>query len=364
MMTPRQDHLAPSVPPENDLLRSLAQTATDNPSGMAGQAKRHGQWTSLTWGELHQRVASLGAGLAESGYGGRTVGLIGDDSIEWVEMYLALMACGSVVAPLALTTDTAQIRSWIERLRIEALACDSYSRLASIVDGFGTSPGPILEAMVWRPDRRVERSTGVRLMDGLRRTVDAGSLGSPPFYDELILQIDGSLQSPARQASFAAHVVALIDKSGSGSIVSLDSFGQAAARAAVLGGAVSTGRDFAILEPSGDLEIDLRQLRPAVIVVSARRFDAWADSVFTRLRAMSGLDRHLVHRWTRGLEGQRSCDLLSAAVSMRLRARLGLARCSVILTHSGPIRTRSMALLDALGVDRFSLNSIPEPAEE
>jgi AMP-binding enzyme len=323
----------------------------------ACRAKRRGEWHEIGWGELWDRAGQAASGFERAGYRGRRVGILGTDSLEWVVSYLGLARCGAICIPLPLLPDLTPVRQWMQAASVEVLACDSFSRLASIL---GAGDLDLAEAVVWWPDRRVGLSSGVRTLDDLEGTGPSPTAERASSFREVGVGTsgpDGSDRSLADLGAAAEALAAALHDDGRRPVVGLDSLGLSGTRHVVLGLALATGRPLGILEPGGDLETDLRELRPGIVVASARRLDMWAASVVARLGAASGIDRRIVGRWStsHGLDGA-TRNAGPGVVGRRLRTRLGLRDCAVVVSHGGPIGLPTRALIRALGIDHGLLH--------
>lgn len=82
--------------------------------------------------ELVGRMCALATMLRQSGVrGGDRVALIGANSIEWVEVYLATLAAGAVAVPLNPELRPADLKALVRHAGARHVYCDVHSRVAA-----------------------------------------------------------------------------------------------------------------------------------------------------------------------------------------------------------------------------------------
>ncbi|MBQ9941711.1 MAG: AMP-binding protein [Christensenellaceae bacterium] len=83
-----------------DFRHLLARSAKLYPSHTAFCEKRGRETVSVSYAEFWQQTQALGTAFLEAGFAGCRVGLVGENSIDWIRAYFALTCIGSVVVPL------------------------------------------------------------------------------------------------------------------------------------------------------------------------------------------------------------------------------------------------------------------------
>ncbi len=111
----------------NNLIGALLQRARRTPEQVV---LVHGE-RRVRLAELTGRMCALAAMLRQSGLrGGDCVALVGGNSIEWVEVYLATLAAGGVAVPLNPELRPTDLRALIEHAGARHVYCDSHNRVA------------------------------------------------------------------------------------------------------------------------------------------------------------------------------------------------------------------------------------------
>lgn len=93
-------------------------------------------YVNTTYKDFHDQIGYLGTALWELGYQGKRIGVIGENSYNWILSYFAI-ACGlGVVVPLDKLLQKEELQSLIERGDVSAIICDkkSSSMLKDIMD--------------------------------------------------------------------------------------------------------------------------------------------------------------------------------------------------------------------------------------
>ena len=107
------------------ILRQAARSHPDRPAlldvGTAGSAPRE-----LTYGELHERAATVAAALTRSGVGaGEHVAVVGENSAELVAGWFGCVYAGAAVVPLHVLSAPAELRFRIEHAGCKAVLFDA-----------------------------------------------------------------------------------------------------------------------------------------------------------------------------------------------------------------------------------------------
>ncbi len=76
-------------------------SALEEPNRIAIQSKKDGKWTEISYGELNNRIESLGARLIERGVGkGDRVTIILENGPEWPVIFFAVVSIGAIAVPI------------------------------------------------------------------------------------------------------------------------------------------------------------------------------------------------------------------------------------------------------------------------
>jgi len=75
----------------------------------------------MTYGEFHEKVMSIAAGLTEAGLSKKKIAIVGETCPEWVASYLAVLATGGVVIPLDKELSIDVIEGFMENVEADAL---------------------------------------------------------------------------------------------------------------------------------------------------------------------------------------------------------------------------------------------------
>ncbi len=88
------------------------------------EGNKETSYINTTYREFHDEIGYLGTALWELGYSGKRIGVIGENSYNWILSYFAT-ACGlGVVVPLDKLLQKEELKGLIERGEINAVFCD------------------------------------------------------------------------------------------------------------------------------------------------------------------------------------------------------------------------------------------------
>ncbi len=164
-----------------DLRVMVANAARRFPDRVAISYKedpRDRETLDVTYAELAERIRDIGTGLAMAGFRDRHIALIGENSLDWICVYLALMAIGAVVVPID-----------------KELAAGELADIARAADCTGAVVGASIAAKWADFDARVPDVTtrvclgqpvpdgAISLEDVRRRGREACLAGDTSFYD-------------------------------------------------------------------------------------------------------------------------------------------------------------------------------------
>ena len=125
----------------------------------------------------------------------------------------------------------------------------------------------------------------------------------------------------------------------------------------------------------GSLSITLKAVRPTHFIGVPRVWEKFAEAIKTKAKASpaTGLRRHLIDFAKRvgketnearqvGADGAvpRGYGVASALVYSKVRAALGLDRCTICFTGSAPIQTETLSFFASLGIDIYEMYGMSE----
>jgi len=103
-------------------LRSLLNAAADDFKDKDYlRYKRRGDIESISFASFRKAVNSVGTALFEAGLNGKTIGIIGETSPEWITTYYAAVTSGCIVVPLDKELSHKEIAAFIEKSRASAV---------------------------------------------------------------------------------------------------------------------------------------------------------------------------------------------------------------------------------------------------
>jgi long-chain acyl-CoA synthetase len=323
----------------------LREQARAKPSGVALRRKAFGIWEETTWAQLDERVARLALGFAGAGVSaGDAVGLVGDNTPDWIAVDLALQAVGArCVTPWpALAADA--LGDDLRRAGVELVVCgdeEQYDKLSGlrtiVVDDTGvddsTTLAEIAEAGAAEPLERYEALLAERGAD-----------------DEVCIAFEAAGERAAVAHTSgallaAAEAVASVTALAPGDRT-LCMLPLAALPARVLDvyAALVTGATVHVPESPASVPIDLAEVAPTALSASPRALELLRASVQVRAARSHGFKRRL-QRWARAHPGT-VAKVLVAKPAARL---LGLGSTRVIVCVGGPLTDAMRAFFRALG---------------
>lgn len=100
----------------------LVRTVEQFPQITAVKIKRNGDWFTLSYKELFQKVQSLAALLLRDGIGkGDRVGIIGKNSPEWIIAFFAISFAGAAIVPIDSRLEASEYRHIIKEAELKGI---------------------------------------------------------------------------------------------------------------------------------------------------------------------------------------------------------------------------------------------------
>ena len=270
----------------------LREQARAQPSGIALRRKALGIWEETTWAELDERVARLALGFAGAGVSaGDAVGLVGDNSPDWIAVDLALQAVGARCVTPWSTLAAEDLGGDLRRAGVELVICgdeEQFDKLSGlrtiIVDATGvddeTTLAQIAEAGAAEPLERYEALLAER------------------SADEEVCVVFEAAGERAAVAFTAAALVAAADAVASATALvpgdrtfCLLPLAALPARALDVYAALATGATVHVPESPASVPIDLAEVAPTVLSASPRALELLRASVQVRAARSHGFKR-------------------------------------------------------------------------
>lgn len=104
-----------------DMVDGLTQGREDKPA--ISWFTRKGEQQGVTWGELHSDVLGLQAQLIHMGLVGKHIGLLGENSYEWLLAYFAATYCGAVAVCVDIEQPDETIAQMLRTADVDAVFC-------------------------------------------------------------------------------------------------------------------------------------------------------------------------------------------------------------------------------------------------
>jgi long-chain acyl-CoA synthetase len=90
-----------STRPVSDLQQMISGCVCEFPEREAFRVRKNRQeYYSITYKQFYNDLRALGNGLLEGEYGGKRIAVMGENSYEWVLVYLAAVNCNATIVPL------------------------------------------------------------------------------------------------------------------------------------------------------------------------------------------------------------------------------------------------------------------------
>jgi long-chain acyl-CoA synthetase len=97
-------------PSARNVPEMLLQRLDDNPEKEAFRFKRGGSWSSLTWGQVGERVRHIAAGLRELGLEpGQRAAILAGTRVDWILADLGILAAGGVTSTIYPASTPAEV---------------------------------------------------------------------------------------------------------------------------------------------------------------------------------------------------------------------------------------------------------------
>jgi long-chain acyl-CoA synthetase len=363
----------------------LAEHARARPDAVALLSKRRGIWRATTWPELLERTCRAAAGLEQLGVApGAAVGLVGENTPEWIVADLAVQALGARSVALPPQTSAPAIVRALAEARAEAVVCGDQEQVDLVVEAGAELPA-VRAIVVVNPmgttdydDPRLRAFAELEaaepidadrlwhaLGDGAATTLfSAGAHGDPRPAE-----LSGSVLAQAALAT--AEWLEL--RAGDRVMCALP-LATPAARIVDLYAPIVAGAQIAVPESPATTPSDLLEATPTVLCLSPRALELLRIASEGRAHESARLRRRVYDLGMRRLGARldRSDTARTVAGSARRRglahllvgrwvaAKLGLRRTRRVVVTGGPVATRDLRFFWSLGVPTLGTYGPPE----
>jgi long-chain acyl-CoA synthetase len=354
----------------------LAAQVAARPGAVALRSKRHGLWATVTYGELRDRVAALGAGLRTLGVqAGDPVALVAENSAAWIVADLAIQALGARSVALAPQTPSAIAARALGAIGAKVMICGDQEQVDLVLDhpdelGAITAMVVIdMTGMAAYEDPRLRRLADVEAAGRDAGPIDLG--GADPDAETVVMFTAGTGGDPrpvahtsAAVAEQARGVASWLGLSERDRLLAMLSLAMPTPRVTDVYAALAAGAEICLPEAPATIGEDLREVAPTVLTASPRALEVMRKSSERRSRessrfrrraytwAMHGLGRRLDARdAARTPDGARRGRGLAWHLVGRFVAReLGLLRTRRVVVTGGAVRSRDARFFWGLGV--------------
>jgi long-chain acyl-CoA synthetase len=355
----------------------LLEQAGARPDGVAIRSKRRGIWHAITWARLGERVARLAGGLQELGVRpGGAVGLVGENTPEWIVADLAIQALGASSAALPTQTPPDAIVRALADTGAAVVVCGDQEQVDLVIDAGGELPA--VRAIVAISTTGIEHYDDPRLRHlaaveaaGAPLDLAAPTAGLEAGARAVTMFSAGSTGDPRPAHHTAGGVIALaqaaagwLDLGPRDRTLCVLSLATPAARVLDVYAAIAAGAEIAVPESPATIPTDLLESTPTVLTASPRSLAllrlgaerrARESSRFRRTayawgmrRLAARLDRRAGARTVAGARKRRG--LAHLLVGRWVAAKLGVSRARRVVVTGGPVALRDQRFFWSLGV--------------
>ncbi len=334
---------------------------------------RDSKWVSMTWKRYREEVCLLASWFLSQGVGkGSKIAILSGNCPEWMIADLAILSIGAVSIPVYATSSPSDVTYILEHSGAEFLLVDHLDRIAylqktklkSIVSFDKASKKQAepfastvtsLSTILHEVKNTVEAPVELESDDIATIIYTSGTTGKPKG----VIHTHGNLaESMAATYDILDHPNNEVDR-----FFSFLPLSHVAERQLVEIGSIMTGSEVAFARSVDTLGEDLLRCRPTILLCVPRLWEKIYEKVQAGLLTASPVKR-TVFALARALGEQRIAgDMISkekdqslggivsdVLVGKKLRTRLGLDRCRMLITGAAPTRPEVMRFFASFGM--------------
>ena len=334
---------------------------------------RDQKWVDMTWKRYRREVATLAGWMKKQGLKkGDAIALLSANRPEWMIADLAIMSLGAICIPVYATSSESDIRYIMEHSEAKFLIVDQLTRAEPLTDfkleGILTFD-PSSEAASKKFSADIFSHAEFHNDESL---AIAEPIDLEPDDIATIIYTSGTTGKPKgvvhTHGNLAAIFPTLFDvlKNNDGEIDRFFSFlplSHVAERVMVEMGSILCGAEVAFARSIDTLANDLVRCRPTILLCVPRLWEKIYEKIVNGLESASPIKK-TVFTVARSLgsvriEGDRinrdhdetlRAKICDALVGKKLKKRLGLDRCRMLVTGAAPTRPEVMKFFGSFGM--------------
>lgn len=331
------------------------------------------KWVDMTWRRYRDEVCKLASWLQAQGVQkGDRVALLSANRPEWIIADLAVMSIGGVTVPVYATASEKDIRYILDHSGAKLMVTDHTERVATIKD-------IKLDAMLLMDpaDEAVRKEFQAELYDWSQMQASEHEPIKEPVdlkADDMatIIYTSGTTGRPKgvvhEHANFRASFKTIIDilHRTDGEVDRFFSFlplSHVAERMLVMVGSIVSGSEVSFARTIDTMPDDLLRCRPTILLCVPRLWEKIYEKINAGLLTASPVKK-AVFKLARTL-GERRLDgdqiisendaslaakISDTLVGHKLKTKLGLDRCRMLVTGSAPTRPEVMKFFGVFGM--------------
>ncbi|MDQ3235062.1 MAG: AMP-binding protein, partial [Pseudobdellovibrionaceae bacterium] len=335
---------------------------------------RDSKWVSMTWKRYREEVCLLASWLLSQGVNkGSKIALLSSNRPEWMIADLAILSIGAISIPVYATSSQTDVTYILEHSGAEILVVDQLEHIAylqktklSAIVSFEKAPKKQIEAfaakvhslstILHETKQTLHEPVALQNDDVATIIYTSGTTGKPKG----VIHTHGNLA----ESMAASYDILETPEGTTDRYFSFLPLSHVAERQLVEIGSIMTGSEVAFARSIDTLGEDLLRCRPTILLCVPRLWEKIYEKIQAGLLTASPIKR-TVFAFARTLGEQRIEDdqiirrakdqsiggiISDALVGRKMRGRLGLDRCRMLVTGAAPTRPEVMRFFGAFGM--------------